>query len=153
MAIIKPITSTHVWRKINTDYSRNTMPHVHYVFSATFISGEMVWHSTYQTIRTLANKHKYRELCKILALARTDITLQDLSSPPHEDINLVMDITMSLSDPSWQDMFVKDKSKGEWHANAADANQKGKGYEDQWADWLAARKRIKKLSKQPHSKG
>nr|AGH60451.1 variant surface glycoprotein 1525 [Trypanosoma brucei] len=129
------------------------MSHVHYVFLATFIAGEMARLSTGQTISILANKHEYRELCKILALERIGITLQDLSSPPSEDINLVMDINMSLSNPSWQDMFVKDKSKGELHANSADAKQKGEDYDGQWAAWLEARKRIEKAKQTTAFKG
>nr|CAI77645.1 variant surface glycoprotein Do 2 [Trypanosoma brucei rhodesiense] len=119
------------------------MSHARYVFLATFITAQMASFSAGQAISTLANKHEYRELCKLLALARTGITLQDLSSPPTEDINLVMDINMSLSEVSWQNMFVKDKSKGEWHANAAEAKQEGKGYEQSWDKWLNSRQRLK----------
>ncbi|SCU68092.1 Trypanosomal VSG domain containing protein, putative [Trypanosoma equiperdum] len=64
-----------------------------------------------------------------------------------------MDINMSLSNPSWQDMFVKDKSKGELHANSADAKQKGEDYDGQWAAWLEARKRLEKAKQTTAFKG
>nr|AGH60269.1 variant surface glycoprotein 1336 [Trypanosoma brucei] len=94
-------------------------------------------------IQSGANSAVFATLCKFVKEADGRIDALQAAEDPEQDYRILQKLNMSISDASWQNMFIETPKPLKLHDAPTKANVGGRGFDDDWKDWKMALAAIK----------